>query len=65
LGLKNVSEPDKTIEVGQKIKAKIVKVDTNNKKIALSIKAYEENLDLEAIKLEQNQLEALKEEDSI
>ena len=60
-----ISEPDKTIEVGQKIKAKIVKVDTNNKKIALSIKAYEENLDLEAIKLEQNQLEALKEEDSI
>jgi len=65
LGLKNVSGPDKTIEVGQKIKAKIVKVDTSNKKIALSIKAYEENLDLEAIEQEQNQLESLKEGDNV
>jgi len=64
LGSKNVSEPEKVIEIGQKIKAKIVKVDTSNKKIALSIKAYEENLDLEAIEQEQNQLEPFKEKEN-
>ena len=62
LGSKNVSEPEEVVKIGQKIKAKIVKVDTSNKKIALSIKAYEENLDLEAIEQEQNQLEPFKEE---
>ena len=64
LGSKNVSEPEKVVKIGQKIKAKIVKVDTSNKKIALSIKAYEENLDLEAIEQEQNQLEPFKEEET-
>ena len=64
LGSKNVSEPEKVVEIGQKIKAKIVKVDTSNKKIALSIKAYEENLDLKAIEQEQNQLEPFKEEEN-
>ena len=39
-------------------------MDTSNKKIALSIKAYEENLDLEAIEQEQNQLEPFKEEEN-
>ena len=48
LGSKHDSQPDKSFEIGYKIKAKIVKVDKGNKKIALSIKAYEENLDLEA-----------------
>ncbi len=62
LGSKNISESEKGVKIGEKIKAKIVKVDTSNKKIALSIKAYEENLDLEAIKQEQNQLEPFKEE---
>ena len=62
LGSKNVSKPEEVVKVGQKIKAKIVKVDTSNKKIALSIKAYEENLDLKAIEQEQNQLEPFKEE---
>ena len=64
LGSKNVSEPEDVVQIGQKIKAKIVKVDTSNKKIALSIKAYEENLDLEAIEQEQNQLEPFKEEEN-
>ena len=64
LGSKNVSEPEEVVKIGQKIKAKIVKVDTSNKKIALSIKAYEENLDLEAIEQEQNQLEPFKEEEN-
>ena len=64
LGSKNISEPGEVVEIDQKIKAKIVKVDTSNKKIALSIKAYEENLDLEAIEQEQNQLEPFKEEEN-
>ena len=64
LDSKNVSEPEKVVEIGQKIKAKIVKVDTSNKKIALSMKAYKENLDLKAIEQEQNQLEPFKEEEN-
>ena len=64
LGSKNVSEPEEVVKIGQKIKAKIVKVDTSNKKIALSMKAYEENLDLKAIEQEQNQLEPFKEEEN-
>ena len=65
LGFENVSQPDQVVKVGQKIKAKIIKVDTSSKKIALSIKAFNENLDLEAIKEEQRQVEVLKEEDSV
>ena len=64
LGSENVSQPDQVVKVGQKIKAKVIKVDTNSKKIALSIKAFNENLDLEAIKEEQRQVEVLKEEES-
>ena len=64
LGSKNVTQPDQVVKVGQKIKAKIIKVDTSSKKIALSIKAFNENLDLEAIKEEQRQVEVLKEEES-
>jgi len=64
LDSKKVSQPDKAVEVGQKIQAKIIKVDASNKKIALSIKAYKENLDLEAIKQEQSQLETFKEEEN-
>ena len=64
LGSENVSQPDQVVKVGQKIKAKIIKVDTSSKKIALSIKAFNENLDLEAIKEEQRQVEVLKVEES-
>ena len=64
LGPENVSQPDQVVKIGQKIKAKIIKVDASNKKIALSIKAFNENLDLEAIKQEQRQVEVLKEEES-
>jgi len=64
LDSKNVSQPDKVVEVGQKIQAKIIKVDVSNKKIALSIKAYKEKLDLEAIKQEQSRLETFKEEEN-
>ena len=64
LGSENVTQPDQVVKVGQKIKAKIIKVDTSSKKIALSIKAFNENLDLEAIKEEQRQVEVLKEEET-
>ena len=57
LSSKKVSNPEIAVKVDDKIKAKIIKVDTNEKKIALSIKASEENLDLEAIENEQAQLE--------
>jgi len=48
--------------VDDNIKAKVIKVDTNDKKIALSIKAYEENLDLSQIEKEQVDMEVFKEE---
>ena len=64
LGSENVTQSDQVVKVGQKIKAKIIKVDTSSKKIALSIKAFNENLDLEAIKEEQRQVEVLKEEET-
>ena len=64
LSSKKVSSPDKVVKVDDKIKAKIIKVDTNSKKIALSIKAFEENLDLKAIEEEQTRMENLKEEES-
>ncbi|MBT5985099.1 MAG: 30S ribosomal protein S1 [Nitrospina sp.] len=63
LGSKSVSQPEKLVEVGQKIQAKIIKVDTSNKKIALSIKAFKEKLDLDAIEQEQSRLETFKEEE--
>ena len=44
------------------IKAKVIKVDTTNKKIALSIKAYKENLDISQIEKEQVDLNDFKEE---
>ena len=49
------------------IKSKIfshVIVSTDSKKIALSIKAFEENLNIEAIEQEQAQLENFKEEEN-
>ena len=55
-----ISHPDKAVKVGDSIKARVVKVDINNKKIGLSIKAFEENLDMEAIQAEQAQLESEK-----
>ena len=57
------SDPNQTVKIGEKVKAKVIKVDTNSKKIALSIKAFEENLDLKAIELEQVELENFKEDE--
>ena len=64
LSSKLVSAPDQAVKVGDNIKAKVIKVDTSSKKIALSIKAFEEKLDLEAIEQEQAQLESFKEEEN-
>ena len=64
LSSKKVSTPDQAVKIGDKIKAKVTKVDISSKKIALSIKAFEENLDLTAIEEEQSLLENLKEEES-
>lgn len=57
-----VSNPEKVVKVGKKVKAKIIKVDPVTKKIGLSIKAYEKNLDISGIEEEQAQLENVPEE---
>ncbi len=64
LSSQKVSHPDQVVKVDDEIKAKVIKVDTSSKKIALSIKAYEENLDIPAIEQEQAQIESMKEEDN-
>ena len=62
LSSKNITTPEEAVKVDDNIKAKVIKVDTNDKKIALSIKAYEENLDLSQIEKEQVDMEVFKEE---
>lgn len=62
LSSKKVTHPEKVVKIGDTIKAKVIKVDTANKKIGLSIKAYEEDLDVKAIEKEQALLEETKEE---
>ena len=62
LSSEQVSQPEEVVKVDDAIKAKVIKVDTNSKKIALSIKAFEENLDLSAIEEERDRIENIKEE---
>ena len=62
LSSKNITAPEAAVKVDDNIKAKVIKVDINDKKIALSIKAYEENLDLSQIEKEQVDMEVFKEE---
>ncbi len=57
LSSEKVTNPEKVINVGDDIKARVVKVDTVNKKIGLSIKATEEDWNLETIEKEQANLE--------
>lgn len=57
-----VDNPEKVVKVGKKVKAKIIKVDPVAKKIGLSIKAFEKDLDISGIKEEQAQLENVPEE---
>jgi small subunit ribosomal protein S1 len=60
-----VTNPEQVVKMGDVIKAKVIKVDTTNKKIALSIKAFEEDLDIEAIQKEQVGLDdEIKEEET-
>tara|TARA_B100000749_G_scaffold243601_1_gene204944 strand:- start:1167 stop:2342 length:1176 start_codon:yes stop_codon:yes gene_type:complete len=63
LSSEKISDPESAVKVDDDIKAKVIKVDTTNKKIALSIKAYKENLDISAIEKEQVDLENFKEEE--
>ena len=63
LSSEKVFDPNQTVKIGEKVKAKVIKVDTNSKKIALSIKAFKENLDLKAIELEQVELENFKDDE--
>lgn len=62
LSSKIIEDPESAVKVDDKINAKVIKVDTTNKKIALSIKAFEENLDISQIEKEQVDLDDFKEE---
>ena len=63
LSSENITDPESAVKVDDDIKAKVIKVDTTNKKIALSIKAFMENLDISQIEKEQVDLEDFKEEE--
>ena len=58
-----VTHPEKVVQVGDQITAKVIKVDTTSKKIGLSIKASQENLDPSQINLEEVQLDAPAEDE--
>jgi small subunit ribosomal protein S1 len=64
LSSQKVSNPEQVVKLEDAIKAKVIKVDTSSKKIALSIKAYEENLGVEEIEKEQAAFDNFKEEDA-
>jgi len=63
LSSEKITDPESAVKVDDDIKAKVIKVDTTNKKIALSIKAHTENLDISQIEKEQVGLEDFKEEE--
>jgi len=63
LSSENITDPESAVKVDDDIKAKVIKVDTSSKKIALSIKAFLENLDISQIEKEQVDLEDFKEEE--
>ncbi|VAX26384.1 SSU ribosomal protein S1p [hydrothermal vent metagenome] len=64
LSAQKVSNPEQVVKLEDTIKAKVIKVDTNSKKIALSIKAYEENLGVEEIEKEQAAFDNFKDDDA-
>ena len=64
LSSKKISSPEQVVKVDDAIKAKVIKVDTASKKIALSIKAFEENLGVEEIAKEQAAFDNFKEGNS-
>ncbi len=63
LSSEKISDPESAVAVDDAIKAKVIKVDTTNKKIALSVKAYKENLNIPQIEKEQAKLENIKKEE--
>jgi len=64
LSSQKISSPEQVVKVDDAIKAKVIKVDTASKKIALSIKAFEENLGVEQIAKEQAAFDNFKEGNS-
>ena len=62
LSSKNITDPEEAVKVDDNIRAKVIKVDVDKKKIALSIKAHEENLDLSQSEKEQGDMEVFKED---
>lgn len=64
LSSQKISSPEQVVKVDDAIKAKVIKVDTASKKIALSIKAFEENLGVEEIAKEQAAFDNFKEGNS-
>jgi small subunit ribosomal protein S1 len=63
LDSEKVTHPEKVVNVGDEITAKVIKVDTTSKKIGLSIKAFKENLDPSQIDLEDVQLDIPSEDE--
>jgi len=62
LSSEKVTHPEKVVQVGDSIQAKIIKVDQENKKIGLSIKAFTENLDPSQIDFDEIQMDETQEE---
>jgi small subunit ribosomal protein S1 len=62
LSSEKISSPEQAVKVDDAITAKVIKVDTTSKKIALSIKAHQENLGIEEIEKEQAAFDSFKEE---
>lgn len=58
LSSKKVNDPKEVVSVGDEIKARVVKVDEANKRIGLSIKAYNEGIsNLEGLDIPENEFE--------
>jgi len=59
LSSQKVSHPETVVKVGDEVKAKVIKVDAATKKIGLSVKAFEENLDPSQINLDEVELDVM------
>ncbi len=57
LGVSRISSPRKTVKVGQEVTAKIIKVDLQNRKIGLSVKAFLDGLSPEDVEKEIHAME--------
>ncbi|MBI5748907.1 MAG: 30S ribosomal protein S1, partial [Nitrospinae bacterium] len=60
LSSKKVNDPKEVVSVGDEIKARVVKVDEANRRIGLSIKAYNEGIsNLEGLDIPENEFEEI------